>query len=141
MIDQIQHVHKLIRKYDPKVNIYIWGDMFNDLQNAPKIGASGCIEGLPKDIKVWDWNYIGVYHSDRMQTINQMNFYLNKGYATGGVAWFEPANVLDILQTGLKSKDKFQGIMHSAWAGFEHSLYPVAEANWTGKTILGDLRF
>jgi hypothetical protein len=141
MIDQIQRVHKLIRKYDPKVNIYIWGDMFNDLQNAPKIGASGCIEGLPKDIKVWDWNYIGVYHSDRMQTINQMNFYLDKGYATGGVAWFEPANVLDILQTGLKSKDKFPGIMHSAWAGFEHSLYPVAEANWTGKTILGDLRF
>ena len=141
MMDQIQHVHSIIRKYDSKVNIYMWGDMFNDLQNAPKIGASGCVEGLPKDIKVWDWNYIGVYHSDKMQTVNQMNFYLDKGYETGGVAWFEPANVLDILQTGLKNKDKFPGIMHSAWAGFEHSLYPVAEANWTGKSILGDLKF
>lgn len=141
MTDQVRHVHKIIRKYDPKVDIYMWGDMFNDLQNAPKIGASGCVEGLPKDITVWDWNYIGVYHSNKMQTIKQMNFYLDKGYKTGGVAWFEPANVLDILQTGLKNKGKFPGIMHSAWTGFEHSLLPVAEANWTGKSILGNLKF
>jgi len=141
MIDQINRVHTLIRKYDPKVGIYIWGDLFNDYQNAPKIGVEGSVKGLPKDIMVHDWNYIGVYHSDKMQTVNQMNFYLEKGYKTGGVAWFEPANILDILQTGENNKDLFLGIMHSAWAKFEYSLLPVAEANWTGKTILTDLKF
>jgi hypothetical protein len=70
-----------------------------------------------------------------------MNFYLEKGYKTGGVAWFEPANILDILQTGERNKELFLGIMHSAWAKFEYSLLPVAEANWTGKTILNDLKF
>jgi hypothetical protein len=141
MIDQINRVHKIIRKYDSKVGIYIWGDLFNDYQNAPKIGIEGSIIGLPKDIMVHDWNYIGVYHSDKVQTVNQMNFYLEKGYKTGGVAWFEPANILDILQTGERNKELFLGIMHSAWAKFEYSLLPVAEANWTGKTILNDLKF
>ncbi|MEN8123310.1 MAG: glycoside hydrolase family 20 zincin-like fold domain-containing protein, partial [Bacteroidota bacterium] len=141
MIDQINRVHKIIRKYDKNVGIYIWGDMFNDLQNAPKIDAKGCIEGLPKDIMVHDWNYVGVYHSDKMKTVNQMNFYLNRGYKAGGVAWFEPSNILDIMLTGEKKKDQFLGIMHSAWSKFEHSLMPVAEANWTGKTILNKLGF
>ncbi len=141
MIDQINKVHNIIRKYDKDVTIYMWGDLFNDLQNAPKIEATGIVKGLPKDIGVHDWNYIGVYHSDKMKTVNQMNFYLDKGYKTGGVAWFEPANVLDILLTGKVHKDLFLGIMHSEWARFGQSLLPVAEANWTGKTILGDLKF
>ncbi len=141
MIDQINKVHNLIRKYDKDVTIYMWGDLFNDLQNAPKIGATGIIKGLPKDIIVHDWNYIAVYHSDKMKTVNQLNFYFDRGYKAGGVAWFEPANVLDILLTGRKHKDLFIGIMHSEWARFGQSLMPVAEANWTGKTILGDLEF
>ncbi|RLD76996.1 MAG: hypothetical protein DRJ07_15380, partial [Bacteroidetes bacterium] len=141
MIDQINRVHKLIRKYSKDIDIYIWGDLFNDFQNAPKLGVEGSIKGLPKDIHVHDWNYVGVYHSDKMQTINQMNFYFKRGFKTGGVAWFEPANVIDILQIGKKNSNKFLGIMHSAWAKFEHSLLPVAEANWTGSSILGDLDF
>ncbi len=140
LAEQMGRVYKLIRKYDKDVNLYIWGDQFNDFQNAAVLNAKGAVKGLSKDIKVWDWNYIGVYHSDKMQTINQMNFYFDRGYHTGGVAWFEPANVLDILQNGLKHKDKFFGIMHSAWAKFEQSLYPVAEANWSGKMILEEKR-
>ena len=141
MIDQINKVHKIIRKYDPEVDIYIWGDLFNDYQNAPVIGVEGAVEGLPRDIMIHDWNYIAVYHSDKMQTVNQMNFYLDRGYRVGGVAWFEPANVLDILLAGEKRKSLFIGIMHTAWAGFDQSLYPTAEANWTGTTILGKLEF
>lgn len=141
MTDQINRVHAIIRKYDKNVAIYMWGDMFNDLQNAPKIGATGIVKGLPKDIIIHDWNYIAVYHSDKMKTVNQMNFYFDRGYKTGGVAWFEPANVLDILLTGKNHKDLFIGIMHSEWAGFGQSMLPVAEANWTGKTILGNLEF
>ncbi len=141
MIDQINRVHEIIRKYDKDVSVYMWGDLFNDLQNAPKIGATGIVKGLPKDIIVHDWNYIAVYHSDKMKTANQMNFYFDRGYKTGGVAWFEPANVLDILLTGRKHKDLFIGIMHSEWARFGQSFLPVAEANWTGKTILGNLEF
>ena len=141
MIDQINRVHKIIRKYDKDVTIYMWGDLFNDLQNAAKIEAKGIVKGLPKDIGVHDWNYIGVYHSDKMKTVNQMNFYLDKGYKTGGVAWFEPANVLDILMTGKEHKDLFLGIMHTEWARFGQTLLPVAEANWTGKTILGNFKF
>ncbi len=141
MIDQITKVHKIIRKYDRDVEIYIWGDMFNDFQNAPKVDVEGSITGLPKDILVHDWNYIGVYHSDKMKTVNQMNFYLDRDYRTGGVVWFEPANILDVMLTGEKHKGKFLGIMHSAWAKFEHSLLPTAEANWSGKTILNKLEF
>ncbi|MEN8117221.1 MAG: hypothetical protein ABFS16_09595, partial [Bacteroidota bacterium] len=140
MIDQIQRVHNIIRKYDKNVEIYIWGDLFSDLQNAPKIGAKGIVKGLPKDIMVHDWSYTAVYHSEKMQTINQMNFYLDKGYKTGGVSWFEPANLLDILQAG-EGNHNFMGIMHSAWSRFEHGLLPTAEANWTGKTILNKLEF
>ncbi|MCK4745428.1 MAG: hypothetical protein KAT15_00255, partial [Bacteroidales bacterium] len=62
---------------------------------------------------------IGVYHSDKMQTFNQMNFYFDRGYRVGGVAWFEPANVLDILLAGEKRGNLFMGIMHTAWAGFD----------------------
>ncbi|MEN8249327.1 MAG: glycoside hydrolase family 20 zincin-like fold domain-containing protein [Bacteroidota bacterium] len=141
MIDQIKRIYGIIRKYDPKVDIYIWGDMFNDLQNASKIGATGAIDGLPEDVMVYDWNYIAVYHSDKMQTINQMKFYLDKGYKTGGVAWFEPANVLDLLLVGEKYKDSFLGIMYAPWSGYYHGLLPTAEANWTGNTILNKLEF
>ncbi|MEN8187442.1 MAG: glycoside hydrolase family 20 zincin-like fold domain-containing protein [Bacteroidota bacterium] len=141
MIDQINRVHEIIRKYDHNVGIYIWGDMFSDLQNAPKIDAVGAIEGLPKDIMVNDWNYLAVYHSNKFQTINQMNFYLERGYITGGVAWFEPANILDIMLAGKKYPNQFLGIMHSAWYGYDHSLLPVAEANWTGRIIMGELEF
>jgi hypothetical protein len=141
MIDQINKVHAIIRKYDKNIGIYIWGDMFNDLQNAPKIGVEGSIAGLPKDIMVYDWNYIGVYHSEKVQTINQMKFYLDRGYKSGGVSWFEPANILDIMLTGEKYNDLFLGIMHSAWSGFDYGLLPTAEANWTGNTILNKLKF
>ncbi|MEN8137650.1 MAG: glycoside hydrolase family 20 zincin-like fold domain-containing protein [Bacteroidota bacterium] len=141
MIDQINRVHEIIRKYDDNIGIYIWGDMFSDLQNAPKIDAVGAIDGLPKDIMVNDWNYLAVYHSDKAQTINQMNFYLERGYKTGGVAWFEPANILDIMLAGKKYPDQFMGIMHSAWYGYKYSLLPVAEANWTGRIIIGELGF
>ncbi len=141
MIDQINKVHSIIRKYDKNVAVYMWGDLFNDLQNAPEIGATGIVKGLPKDIAIHDWNYIAVYHSDKMKTINQMNFYFDRGYKTGGVAWFEPANVLDILLAGRKHKDLFIGIMHSEWARFGQSFFPVAEANWTGETILGNIKF
>ena len=141
MIDQINRVHNIIRKYDPNIDICIWGDLFNDFQNAPMLGVEGAVEGLPKDIIIHDWNYVAVYHSDKMQTINQMNFYFNRGYRVGGVAWFEPANILDILLAGENKGNQFIGIMHTAWAGFDQSLYTTAEANWTGTTILGKLRF
>lgn len=141
MIDQINRVYNIIRKYDPNVDVYIWGDLFNDFQNAPVLGVEGAVEGLPKDILIHDWNYVAVYHSDKMQTFNQMNFYLDRGYRVGGVAWFEPSNVLDILLTGEKKGSQFIGIMHTAWAGFNQSLYTTAEANWTGGTILGKLKF
>jgi len=141
MIDQINRVHDIIRKYSKDVNIYIWGDMFNDFQNAPVIGAKGAVEGLPRDIIIHDWNYTAVYHSDRMKTINQLKFYLDRGYRAGGVAWFEPANILDILMAGEKKSEQFTGIMHSAWNGFGHSLMPTAQVNWTGDTILGKLDF
>jgi len=76
------------------------------------------VEGLPRDIIIHDWNYTAVYHSDRMKTINQLNFYLDRGYRAGGVAWFEPANILDILTVGEKYPNQFIGIMHTAWNGF-----------------------
>ncbi|MEN8157459.1 MAG: glycoside hydrolase family 20 zincin-like fold domain-containing protein [Bacteroidota bacterium] len=141
MIDQIDRVHGIIRKYDPEVDICIWGDLFSDLQNAPMLGTEGAIEGLPKDILIHDWNYVAVYHSDKMQTMKQLGFYLDRGYRAGGVAWFEPANIVDILQVGEQYGSLFTGIMHSAWSGFNHSLYPVAEANWTGRGLLGNLAF
>ncbi|MEN8202439.1 MAG: glycoside hydrolase family 20 zincin-like fold domain-containing protein [Bacteroidota bacterium] len=141
MIDQINRVYGIIRKYDPDVDICIWGDLFNDFQNAPVIGAEGAVEGLPKDILVHDWNYVAVYHSDKKQTLKQMSFYLDRGFRVGGVVWFEPANIIDILQAGEKRGSLFRGIMHTAWSDFDHSLYPVAEANWTGTTLQGRLKF
>jgi len=112
-----------------------------DLQNARKIEAKGIVKGLPKDIGVHDWNYIGVYHSDKIKTVNQINFYLDKGYKTRGVAWFEPANVLDILMTGKEHKDLILGIIYTEWVRFGQTLLAVAEANWIGKTILGNFKF
>lgn len=141
MIDQINRVYRLIRKYGPDVEVCIWGDLFNDYQNAPMLGVEGAVEGLPPDILVHDWNYVAVYHSDRAQTRKQLRFYLERGYRTGGVVWFEPANILDIMEEGKKYGSRFTGMMHTAWAGFDHSLYPVAEANWTGKSLLGALDF
>jgi len=141
MIDQINRVYDIIRKYDKNVDVHMWGDMFNDFQNAPVIGAEGAVEGLPNDIIIHDWNYIAVYHSDRMKTINQLKFYLDRGYRTGGVVWFEPANILDILLAAEKHPDQFIGIMHTAWNGFGQSLMPTAQANWTGNTIMGKLDF
>ena len=115
--------------------------MVNDFQNPPLIGAEGAVEGLPKDIIIHDWIYNAVYHSDRTRTVNQLAFYLDRGYHVGGVAWFEPANVMDLLMAGEKKPEQFVGIMHGGWNGFNQSLMPIAQANWTGNIILGKLDF
>ncbi len=141
MTDEIQHVHRIIRKYDKKVQIFMWGDMFNDYQNARVIGATGAVDGVPKDIIILDWNYVAVYYSDKIQTLNQLNFYFDRGYRTGGAAWFEPANVLDILLAGEPRGKQFIGVVFTDWAGFAWSFYPVADANWTGTTLLGKITF
>ncbi len=119
----------------------MWGDMFNDYQNAPKIDATGAIEGVPRDIVVLDWNYVGVFHWHRQKTFNQLKNYTQYGMKVIGVSWWDLANNIDILEVGERNPNLFLGIMHTAWSGFPHGFLPTAEANWLGKTILGNIKY
>ncbi len=141
MIDELDRVHQIIRKYDKDVEIHMWGDLFNDYQNAPKIGATGAVENIPRDIVVLDWNYIGVYHWQRERTYDQLKNYTQYGHKVVGVSWWEPVNVMDIEMAGAQSPQLYLGMMHTAWGGFHGGFLPTAEANWTGSTILGNIKF
>ena len=141
MIDELNRVHRIIRKYDKDVEIHMWGDLFNDYQNAPKIGATGAVENIPRDIVVLDWNYAGVYHWHREKTYNQLKNYTQFGMKVMGVSWWEPINVMDIEMAGALTPRLYLGMMHTAWSGFHGGFMPTAEANWTGSTILGRIKF
>ena len=141
MIDELNKVYQIVRKYSKDVEIHMWGDLFNDYQNAKLIKAEGCAEGIPKDIVQFDWNYAAVYHYNKRQTFKQMKHFFDLGLKVGGVSWWEPANVLDILTSGEKYPSQFLGIMHTSWTGYRGGLMPTAEVNWTGNTVLGRLDF
>jgi len=118
MIDEITRVHDIIRKYSKDVEIHMWGDLFNDYQNAIMIDAVGAVEGIPRDIVVLDWNYVGVYHWQKQKTFNQLYNYHRYGMKTVGVSWWDPMNNVDILLVGDKEPDLMLGLMHTAWSGF-----------------------
>ncbi len=141
MIDEITRVHEIIRKYSEDVEIHMWGDLFNDYQNAIMIDAVGAVAGIPRDILVLDWNYVGVYHWEKQKTFNQLNNYHRYGMKTLGVAWWDLMNIVDILLVGDKEPDLMLGVMHTAWSGFSGGYLPTAEANWTGNTIMGKVKF
>ena len=141
LIDELNHVHRIIRKYDKNVEIHMWGDQFNDFQNAAVLGATGAVKGIPRDIVVLDWNYVGVYHWQRQTTYNMMRNYTQYGMRVVGVSWWEPVNVMDIEMSGARTPRLYLGMMHTAWAGFKGGFLPTAEANWTGSTILGKIAF
>ena len=141
LVDELKRVHKIIRKYDKNVEIHMWGDLFNDYQSAPIIGATGAVADIPRDIVVLDWNYLAVYHWQKETTYKMMHNYTQYGMRVVGVSWWEPANVMDIMMSGALTPRLYLGMMHTAWSGFKGGFLPTAEANWTGSTILGKIKF
>ena len=119
----------------------MWGDQFNDYQNAILLKAQGCGEGIPKDIVQLDWRYAAMSHYERKAVFDQAKYFFDLGLKVVGVSWWELANVMDILVSGDRSPAQFLGVMHTAWAGYRGGLMPTAEANWTGNTVLGKLKF
>ena len=141
MIDEINRVYGIVREFSKDVEIHMWGDLFNDYQNAILLKAKGCGEGIPKDIVQLDWRYTAVTHYERMAMMNQMKYFFDLGLRVVGVSWWEPANVMDILISGDRKPSNFLGVMHTAWGGLRGGLMTTAEANWNGKVIWGRLDF
>ena len=79
MIDELNRVYKIVRKYSKDVEIHMWGDQFNDYQNAILLKAKGCGEGIPKDIVQLDWRYGAMNHWERQGVFNQMKYFFDLG--------------------------------------------------------------
>ena len=141
MIDEINRVYEIVRKYSPDVEIHMWGDQFNDYQNAILLDARGSGEGVPKDIVQLDWRYVAVTHYDKRMVYKQMRYFFDLGLRVMGASWYEPMNVMDLLMSGERAPELFLGLVHTSWGDYRGSLLPIAEAGWTGSTFMGRIEF
>lgn len=139
LADAVQKGYDIVRKYDRKADVFIWGDHFNPMQRALELDAIKAPEHLPKDITILDWHYRSASYYDVWRVEQGIRYFDQFGFDTMGVVRGDPLNVAQFAAMKSRYPQRFRGIVFRPESPGESGEYGAALAGWSGTTLLGSL--
>ncbi|MCF6286708.1 MAG: glycoside hydrolase family 20 zincin-like fold domain-containing protein, partial [Candidatus Hydrogenedentes bacterium] len=137
LADAVQKSYDIVRNFDKKARIYMWGDHFSPLQQARSLDAMRAAEYLPKDITVLDGWHHGASDYDTWRVEQGIRFFDQYGLKTLGVVQDDPLNTQQVATLKRRFPRRFRGIVHRFGNAPDDGRYLAAEAGWQGVTALG----
>ncbi len=108
-----------------KVEMHVWGDMFDPEQNGKEIDLSGpaLLAKLPKDMVIYDWKYEGGDGKvDSMRLYPSLKMFSDAGFRVVGTPWFATLNVSGMARSA--QKYGAEGICGTEWIGTKITQFP-----------------
>lgn len=116
LAENVAHCSAIIRKIDPKAEVFVWSDMFDPHHNACDeyylVGSSleGSWEGLDKNVRVANWN--------AGHRVESLGFFASRGHKQIIAAYYDRADWQRDLVAWLDAARKaggVEGIIYTTW--------------------------